>query len=312
RAQQEELDKIEKHMKSTKEKENAKPLDKPEQFLHQLSLIPNFSERVFCILFQSSFSECISSIMKKLETLHRLCKMLQASETVKKVLGLILAFGNYMNGGNRTRGQADGFSLDILPKLKDVKSNDNMKSLLSYIVSYYLRHFDENAGKETCVYPLPEPHDLFHASQMRFEDFQKDLVRFRKDVKACTLQVEKVCSSSDEENLQPFKGKMDEFLISCLSAKSDLENLELQLSSAHKLFLELTVLFSVKAKPGEKEISPNTVFCIWHEFSSDFKDHWKKENKAILKERLKAAEECFRQVKEKSAYSVKPKHASGI
>lgn len=49
--------------------------------------------------------------------------MLQTNETVKKVLGLILAFGNFMNGGNRTRGQADGFSLDILPKLKDVKSN---------------------------------------------------------------------------------------------------------------------------------------------------------------------------------------------
>lgn len=31
RAQQEELDKIEKHIKSTKDKENAKPLDKPEQ-----------------------------------------------------------------------------------------------------------------------------------------------------------------------------------------------------------------------------------------------------------------------------------------
>ncbi|KTF83424.1 hypothetical protein cypCar_00042533 [Cyprinus carpio] len=27
---------------------------------------------------------------------------------------------------------------------------------------------------------------------------------------------------------------------------------------------------------------------------------------------LKAAEECFRQVKEKATYSVKPKHASGI
>ena len=42
---------------------------------------------------------------------------------MKRVLGLILAFGNFMNGGNRTRGQADGFSLDILPKLKDVKSS---------------------------------------------------------------------------------------------------------------------------------------------------------------------------------------------
>lgn len=32
RAQQEELDKIEKHIKSSKDKENAKPLDKPEQW----------------------------------------------------------------------------------------------------------------------------------------------------------------------------------------------------------------------------------------------------------------------------------------
>lgn len=43
-------------------------------------------------------------------------------KSVKEILGLILAFGNYMNGGNRTRGQADGFGLEILPKLKDVKS----------------------------------------------------------------------------------------------------------------------------------------------------------------------------------------------
>ncbi|MED6237389.1 Formin-2, partial [Ataeniobius toweri] len=123
RAQQEELDKIEKHIKSSKDKQNAKHLDKPEQFLYQLSLIPEFSSRVFCILFQSSFSECMSSITKKINTLLRVCKVLQDNASVKKILGLVLAFGNFMNGGNRTRGQADGFSLDILPKLKDVKSN---------------------------------------------------------------------------------------------------------------------------------------------------------------------------------------------
>lgn len=37
-------------------------------------------------------------------------------------MGLVLALGNYMNGGNRARGQADGFGLEVLPKLKDVKS----------------------------------------------------------------------------------------------------------------------------------------------------------------------------------------------
>lgn len=45
---------------------------------------------------------------------------------LRDVMGLVLAFGNYMNGGNRTRGQADGFGLEILPKLKDVKSRVNI------------------------------------------------------------------------------------------------------------------------------------------------------------------------------------------
>uniref|UniRef100_A0A3Q1KF88 FH2 domain-containing protein n=1 Tax=Anabas testudineus TaxID=64144 RepID=A0A3Q1KF88_ANATE len=270
RAQQEELDKIEKHIKSSKDKENAKPLDKPEQFLYQLSLIPNFSGRVFCILFQSSFSECMSSITRKLDILQRLCKVM------KQILGLVLAFGNFMNGGNRTRGQADGFTLDILPKLKDVKSSVSKERTLKGQTNAY--KLNDITGEITCVYPLPEPHELFQASQMKFEDFQKDLTRLRKD----------------------------------LRAKIELEALDSQLRNTHKLFLELTVFFSVKAKAGEKEISPNTLFSIWHEFSSDFKDQWKKENKAILKERLKAAEESFRQAKEKASYSVKPKHASGI
>lgn len=137
------------------------------RFLFQLSQIPNFSERVFCILFQSTFHECITSLLRKVDTLQRVCKVshaslhllvsfslilslsltfispshsclcglflfmcvcvvhqtLQGSERVLQVLGLVLAFGNFMNGGNRSRGQADGFTLDILPKLKDVKSS---------------------------------------------------------------------------------------------------------------------------------------------------------------------------------------------
>ncbi|XP_034165353.2 formin-2 isoform X1 [Pangasianodon hypophthalmus] len=309
RAQADEVEKIDKHIKSTKEKEGAKPLDKPEQFLFQLSQIPEFSGRVFCILFQSTFSECISSIQRKLEILQRVCKTLQSGSGVTRVLGLVLAFGNFMNGGNRTRGQADGFALDILPKLKDVKSSDNTRSLLSYIVAYHLRHFDEDAGRETCVYPLPEPHDLFQASQMKFEDFTKDLLKLRKDLRACTAEVEKVCSVSSEEHLQPFKDKMEAFVS---RAKQELEAQESQLKETHKTFLELTMFFSVKPKSGEKEVSPNTFFSLWHEFSTDFKDLWKKENKLILQERLKAAEECFRQAKEKATYSVKPKHASGI
>ncbi|XP_051579426.1 formin-2 isoform X2 [Myxocyprinus asiaticus] len=308
-AQKEEMDQIKKHIKSSQDKGNAKPLDKPEQFLLQLSEVPQFSERVFCILFQSSFTECITSVQRKLETLLRVCTALQSGQGVLQVLGLVLAFGNIMNGGNRSRGQADGFTFDILPKLKDVKSSDNSQSLLSYIVAYYLQHFDEDAGKETCTYPLPEPQDLFQASQMKFEDFHRDLRKLRKDLNACSAETEKVCNISSEELLQPFKDKMEEFLT---RAKAELELQEKQLTDTQRIFLELSVFFSIKPKAGEKEVSPNTLFSVWHEFSSDFKELWKRENKSILQGRLKAAEETFKQAREKATYNVKPKHASGI
>ncbi|KAF7704694.1 hypothetical protein HF521_021766 [Silurus meridionalis] len=285
RAQREEMDQIERHLKSSKGKEQ--PLDKPEQFLLQLAEIPQFSERVFCILVQSTFTESISSVTRKISLLQRVCMALSSSKGVLQLLGLILAFGNFMNGGNRSRGQADGFTLDVLPKLKDVKSSDNSRSLLSFIVAYYMRHFEEDAGQDTCVYLLPEPQDLFQASQMKFDDFRRDLNKLRKDLNACSSETEKVCVTSSEEHQQPFKDKMEDFL-------------------------ELSAFFSVKPKGDEKEVSPNTFFSVWYEFSSDFKDLWKKENKLLLKERLKAAEETIRQTREKAAYSVKPKHASGM
>ncbi|XP_038670133.1 formin-2 isoform X1 [Scyliorhinus canicula] len=281
RAQQEELDKIEKQMqKSTKD--NAKPLDKPEQFLYELAQIVNFSERVFCILFQSTFLENIAAINRKLEIMDKLCKTLQTSDSVKQVLGLILAFGNYMNGGNRSRGQADGFGLEILPKLRDVKSSDNSINLLFYLVSYYLRNFDKDAGTEQSIFPIPEPQDLFQASQMKFEDFEKDLRKLKKDLKACETEMEKVCRLSPEEHLQPFKDKMEEFIN---QAKIDQESKEAFLSGTHKSFLETAAYFSMKPKSGDKEVTPNHLFTLWYEFCSDFKEYWRKESKVILKEK---------------------------
>ncbi|GCB62700.1 hypothetical protein scyTo_0009570, partial [Scyliorhinus torazame] len=308
RAQQEELDKIEKQMqKSTKD--HAKPLDKPEQFLYELAQIVNFSERVFCILFQSTFLENIAAINRKLEIMDKLCKTLQTSDSVKQVLGLILAFGNYMNGGNRSRGQADGFGLEILPKLRDVKSSDNSINLLFYLVSYYLRNFDKDAGTEQSIFPIPEPQDLFQASQMKFEDFEKDLRKLKKDLKACESEMEKVCRLSPEEHLQPFKDKMEEFIN---QAKIDQESKEAFLSGTHKSFLETAAYFSMKPKSGDKEVTPNHLFTLWYEFCSDFKEYWRKESNVVLKEKIKEAEARVHSQKKERTYSVKEKVKTGI
>uniref|UniRef100_A0A8C1SSD6 Formin 1 n=1 Tax=Cyprinus carpio TaxID=7962 RepID=A0A8C1SSD6_CYPCA len=186
RAQSEELEKIRKHYETSKEDE-VKLLDKPEQFLYELSQIPDFARRAHCIIFQSVFVDSISSVHRKLEIISAVSKAFLDNDSVKDVIGIILAFGNYMNGGNRTRGQADGFGLEILPKLKDVKSRDNRMSLVDYVVSYYLRNMDENAGTEKSVFPLPEPQDLFHAAQVKFEDLAKDLRKLKKELTGMNL-----------------------------------------------------------------------------------------------------------------------------
>ncbi|KFW09001.1 Formin, partial [Eurypyga helias] len=210
RAQKDELEKIKQYYQTSKEEE-LKLLDKPEQFLYELSQIPNFTERAQCIIFQSVFSEGITSVHRKVDIVTRVSKALLNMTSVKDILGLILAFGNYMNGGNRTRGQADGFGLEILPKLKDVKSRDNGINLVDYVVIYYLRHCDKEAGTDKSIFPLPEPQDFFQASQVKFEDLIKDLRKLKRDLEASEKQMKLVCKESSEEHLQPFKEKLEEF-----------------------------------------------------------------------------------------------------
>ncbi|XP_035851223.1 formin isoform X2 [Sander lucioperca] len=286
RAQPEELERIKKHYE-TSEEEEVKLLDKPEQFLYELSQIPDFAGRAHCIIFQSAFIDGIASIQHKLNTISSVCKALLESDGVTEVMGLVLALGNYMNGGNRTRGQADGFGLEILPKLKDVKSKDNRISLVDYMVSYYLHNVDKHAGTDKSIFPLPEPQDVFLAAQVKFDDLNRDLRQLGRDLTRCEKDVQKVCSDSPGKNLQPFKDKMEAFV---LSARKEHAQASYQLMTVQKSFQDLVLYFGLKPKSGEKEVTPGHLLMLWFEFCADFKARWKRENKTISNERLKEAQ----------------------
>uniref|UniRef100_A0A3B5KN78 Formin 1 n=1 Tax=Takifugu rubripes TaxID=31033 RepID=A0A3B5KN78_TAKRU len=281
RATGDELDMIVRHCEKSKEDE-VKLLDKPEQFLYELSQIPEFAGRVHCIIFQSVFLDTVSSIQRKVAIVSNVCKDLLQCKHLRDIMGLVLAFGNYMNGGNRTRGQADGFGLEILPKLKDVKSRDNKTNLVDYVVLYYLQNFDKHAGTEKSVFPLPDPQDFFQAAQVKFDDLIKDTRKLKRDLTACEKDVQKVCANSSEENLQPFKDKMESFISTGESATVS--------------FQDMVSYFGVKPKSGDKEVAPGYVFMLWYEFSSDFKNAWVRQSKNISKERLKEAQENIKKI----------------
>ncbi|XP_076023870.1 formin [Genypterus blacodes] len=285
RAQPEELKQIIHHYETSKEDE-VKLLDKPEQFLYELSQIPDFAGRAHCIIFRSTFIDGVTSVQRKLHMVSSTCEALLEKTGVKEVMGLVLALGNRMNGGCRNRGQADGFGLEILPKLKDVKSRDNRISLVDYVVSYYLQNVDKDAGTDRSVFPLPEPEDIFLAAQVKFDDLSRDLRQLGRDLTMCEKDVQRVCCDSPEEHLQPFKDKMEAFM---LSARKEHGDATFMLTTVQERFQALVLYFGLKPKPGDKEVTTAHFFLLWFEFCADFKIRWKRESKHISKVRLKEA-----------------------
>ncbi|XP_030854686.1 uncharacterized protein LOC115929551 isoform X1 [Strongylocentrotus purpuratus] len=291
RPQADEIKIIKEHTK----KESAKPLDKPEQFLLELSEIPDFANRVFCITFQSTFEENLVAVKSRLTIIWDICEHLRNGSSVKQFLALVLAVGNYMNGGNRTRGQADGFGLEILPKLKDVKSANNDANLLEYIVACYVHKIDKDSETESKTLPLPEPSKVTQAGLFKFEDLEKDLRKIQKDLKGCETKAETVRKNSSEEYRQPFSDSMASFISGALE---DISKESRRLSDTRKKFHEVTEWFCLKPKHGDNEVTPAYFFNLWAPLCRDFKDLWKKEQQIAAKIKLIESQEFVRQKQE--------------
>lgn len=73
-----------------------------------------------------------------LELLEQACDQLKSSRSLVKILEMVLAVGNHLNGGS-FRGAARGFKLDALLKLMDVKGRNKKTTLLHFVVSELLK-----------------------------------------------------------------------------------------------------------------------------------------------------------------------------
>ncbi|KAH8248583.1 hypothetical protein KR032_001076 [Drosophila birchii] len=269
------------------------PLDLPEQFLLDTSLISMASERISCIVFQAEFEESVTQLVRKIETVTQLSRQLIESEDLKLVFSIILTLGNYMNGGNRQRGQADGFNLDILGKLKDVKSKESHTTLLHFIVRTYIAHRrKEGVHPLEIQLPIPEPPDVERAAQMDFEDVQRQITELNRRFTGCKRTTAKVLSASRPDILEPFKSKMEEFVE---GADKSMAKLRQSLEECRELFLETMRFYHFSPKACTltlAQCTPDQFFEYWTNFTNDFKDIWKKEITSLLNDLMKKSKQA--------------------
>ncbi|XP_053666957.1 protein cappuccino [Anopheles marshallii] len=265
---------------------NAIPLDQPEQFLLRISSISFFSERISCIVFQAEFEEHYKGVSRKLKTVKQTCEFLAESEELKHLFSIILTLGNFMNGGNRTRGQADGFGLEILSKLKDVKSADTNTTLLHFIIRTYISQCRKSGIiLQEIKLPIPDPGDLDKAVIVDYDDCRTQLTMLRSKTEECRRTADRVIQESTEDHLHPFKEIMEEFIE---KATARIEKQFCKLEECCECFVRTMRFYHFTPKTGTlEECKPEMFFELWLPFAHDFRSIFKKEMQHHLNELLK-------------------------
>uniref|UniRef100_A0A7S0ZH98 FH2 domain-containing protein n=1 Tax=Timspurckia oligopyrenoides TaxID=708627 RepID=A0A7S0ZH98_9RHOD len=120
-------------------------LDSVESYLYELAKAPaiakneNFTgnhvkERFEALLMAQSISSNAQLLLHDMNDISRASAEIMKSEKLKRVLSLVLVFGNYLNSSNPSRANAQGFKLDGLSGLQLTKSPLKGITLLEYVV----------------------------------------------------------------------------------------------------------------------------------------------------------------------------------
>ncbi|KAJ7360456.1 riboflavin kinase [Desmophyllum pertusum] len=266
-------DEIELITKYQQENPNV-PLDKPEEFLLQIHKMDHFAERLECWLYRNKFTETLTAIDRRLSAICEASSLLRTNEDLSFILSIILTLGNFMNGGTN-RGQADGFQLSVLNKVKDVKTQDNQTNLMKYIVQVYC---DKRHGGERGDFNLPDPYSILAAAQVSFKDIKAELAEAKISLATCKAKSEMVLGGDNSAHREPFESFVKEYL---QTGEKELARLQKKVQGTTEDFKEVVDYFQYTGE-GE-EVTPPLFFGIWGNFLEVFKNFWKAEQINLAK-----------------------------
>ncbi|KAJ3127605.1 hypothetical protein HK100_009666 [Physocladia obscura] len=125
-------------------KGNPDILANSEKFIKTISTIPRLQSRLEALIFAKQLPEQLVEHKPELVAVSKAVQSLVKSLKLRKILESVLVIGNYVNSGT-FRGEAFGFELETLLKLKDTKALDGsgLKDRAPTLLHYLARRLDE-------------------------------------------------------------------------------------------------------------------------------------------------------------------------
>ncbi|NXS52576.1 DAAM1 protein, partial [Brachypteracias leptosomus] len=223
---------------------------KADRFLFEMSRINHYQQRLQSLYFKKKFAERVAEVKPKVEIRAGSKAVLQSS-SLQQLLEVVLAFGNYMNKGQR--GNAFGFKISSLNKIADTKSSiDKNITLLHYLITIVEKKYPK-------VLRLHEElRDIPQAAKVNMTELEKEINTLRSGLRAVETELD-FQKSQVQQTGDKFVSVVSQFITLASFSFSDVED----------LLMEAKELFSKAVKHfGEDtdKMQPDEFFGIFDQF----------------------------------------------
>ncbi|NWR53241.1 DAAM1 protein, partial [Regulus satrapa] len=232
---------------------------KADRFLFEMSRINHYQQRLQSLYFKKKFAERVAEVKPKgvmfhpslLSAIRAGSKAVLQSSSLQQLLEVVLAFGNYMNKGQR--GNAFGFKISSLNKIADTKSSiDKNITLLHYLITVVEKKYPK-------VLRLHEElRDIPQAAKVNMTELEKEINTLRSGLRAVETELD-FQKSQVQQAGDKFVSVVSQFITLASFSFSDVED----------LLMEAKELFSKAVKHfGEDtdKMQPDEFFGIFDQF----------------------------------------------
>uniref|UniRef100_A0A8C5FP99 Disheveled-associated activator of morphogenesis 1 n=1 Tax=Gadus morhua TaxID=8049 RepID=A0A8C5FP99_GADMO len=195
---------------------------KPDRFFYEMSRINHYQQRLQSLYFKKKFAERVAEMKPKVEALTKASKEVLHSRNLKQLLEVVLAFGNYMNKGQRGNAYEHCALLRHLhaPKyiyilvLELEKDISNLRSGLKSVESEL--EFQKKRPQEAGDKFVSVVSQFIAVASFSFSDVEDSLA-----------EAKELHFGEDPAKMQPdeFFGIFDQFLQSFSEAQQENENI---------------------------------------------------------------------------------------
>ncbi|XP_063774906.1 disheveled-associated activator of morphogenesis 2 isoform X2 [Pseudophryne corroboree] len=271
-----------------------------DRFLYEMSRIDHYQQRLQALFFKKKLPERLAESKPKVEALLLACRELTRSKRLTQLLEVVLAFGNYMNKGQR--GNAFGFKVASLNKIIDTKSSiDRNITLLHYLIMILEKTYPDILNIQN------ELQHLSEAAKVNLVELEKEVHSIKNGLRAVESELE-YQKRQYRESGDRFVPVMSDFITVASFSFSELEDL---LSEAQDKFSKAMKHFG----ETEGKMQPDEFFGIFDTFLQSFsearqdlenmrKKKEEEERRARMEAMLKEQREKERRLKKAKAGSI--------